>query len=161
MRKIKKTSEKKPTVVKVPQEDTGPIMAQQRPLCWETFFRCQKAPLLRHQILMALMAGTPFCVERLPSAVLLDVLLVATAARQDCGAEVVDDYDGLVTRVRAAWARPDWTCRVFDSIHLDKANCILDGRTEFICSEDVYIPNMVGWYLQQDVPEYVAKELKK
>ena len=157
MRKTQKQTPK-PVVYQPAEEQDAQI---KEPLCWETFFRCQKAPMLRHQVLIALMSGKPFCIERLPSAVLLDVLLLATAARQDCDAEIVDDYDGLVTRVRLAWAKPDWTCKVFDNIHLTKASCILEDRREFICPEDQYIPEMVGWYLRHDVPEFIGKELKK
>lgn len=128
--------------------------------CWESFFRCQKSPVLRSQVLTALMAGTPFAVLHLPNATLLDVLLLSTAARNECNAEIVDDYTTLVDRVREEWCKPDWTIRVFDSIHANKADYILQGASYFDNAEDAYIPRMTAWFLAHSVPTVFEKTIE-
>lgn len=128
------------------------ISQPQRPRCWESFFMCQPSPVLRSQLLTALMAGTVLEAECVPTSALLDVVLLATAAREHCNAEIVDDYEALLQRTRDEWNRPDWTTRVFDSIYANKANQILQGRTEFH-SECEYVPRMVAWYLAHEAPE--------
>jgi hypothetical protein len=142
-------------VVKQPAASWAPI----RPLAWESFFRCQRSPILRSQLLTALMAGTQLIMERVPTSGLLDALLLSTATRNYCEAEIIDDYDGLIARTAETWKRPDWSTKVFSSIHANAANFILLGTKEFNCSEDAYIPSMVSWYLAQDPPQYFAKEL--
>jgi hypothetical protein len=133
----------------------GPV----RPLCWESFFRCQRSPILRSQLLTALMAGTQLVMERVPTSGLLDALLLSTATRNYCEAEIIDDYDGLLVRTAETWKRPDWSTKVFSSMHANAANFILLGTKEFNCAEDAYIPAMVGWYLQQDPPDYFSHEM--
>lgn len=136
------------------------ISGEQR-LSWETFFSCQRSPVYRSQLIVSLMAGVQLVVEKLPNGMLLDVLLVATASREKHDAEIVDDYQALLERIEEAWRKPDWTCRVFDSIHCMWANCILQGRGKEFDDHDVqYIPELVGWYLAQDsVPDYFETEL--
>ena len=150
-------------VKKVPeirQEEAKPDdNGLRKPLCWETFFMCQRSPVLRSQMLTTLMAGTPIEAERVPVAALLDVVLIAMAARQYCAAEIADDYRALLSRTEELWARPDWTTRVFSSLHAGTANFILKGSTEFTCAEDLYIPSMVAWYMRYDPPSYFTKEL--
>ena len=130
-----------------------------RPLCWEAFFKCQRHPILRSQLLTSLMAGTVMPTERIPTGSLLDAVLVATAAREILNAEVVSDYDALLTRTEEEWAKPDWTCKVFSSIHGHWANAILKGTRNFDSVEENYIPDMVEWYIQHDVPTYFSREL--
>jgi hypothetical protein len=132
-----------------------------RRLCWEDFFRCQRSPVLRSQLLTALMAGTPLVVDRLPSASLLDVVLLATAARNHCDAEIVDDYAALLQRARDEWAAPGWTALVFDQQHGNKANYILQGSDWFDNHEESYIPDMVAWYLRQtDAPAVFERKIE-
>lgn len=138
-----------------------PLKTNAKPLCWESFFQCQRHPVLRSQVLAALMSGTVLEVERLPSPALLDVLLLATAARETCNAEIVSDYDALRTRVEEEWSKPDWTTRVFSSAHGRWANCILKGTKDFDSPEEAYIPSMVSWFMNHDAPQYIAKEAKR
>jgi hypothetical protein len=126
---------------------------------WETFFKCQRSPVLRSQILAALMCGTPFTVDKLPVAALPDVALLATASRGYCEAEIVDDYAALLGRVEEEWRRSEWTCRAFDSSHLNCLDFICKGTREFVALEDAYIPALVRWVLAQEVPQYFKKEL--
>jgi hypothetical protein len=141
--------------------DDGTLVALPKPRCWESFFKCQSSPVFRSQLLAGLMAGTKLEVARIPTSTLVDAVLLATAARTYCDAEIVDDYQNLLDRARDAWRAPDWTTRVFDSLHLNKADFILThGQTEFVCTEDEYIPAMVRWYLGQDAPAYFANELE-
>ena len=128
---------------------------------WKTFFACQRSPVLRSQVLLALMAGTPFEVERLPVAALPDVALLATASRSYCEAEIVDDYAALLRRVEEEWGAPDWTCKRFDSPHLCCLDFILKGTTEFVAAEDLYISELTQWLLDQEAPSYFKKELTK
>jgi hypothetical protein len=146
-------------IVRPEVEPAAKPQAQLRPLCWESFFRCQRSPMLRSQLLTALMAGTQLIMERVPTVSLLDALLLATATRYYCEAEIVDDYDGLVARTSETWKRPDWSTKTFSSVHANVANFILLGTKEFNCAEDAYIPAMASWYLAQDPPEYFTKEL--
>jgi hypothetical protein len=132
-----------------------------KPRCWESFFRCQPSPVFRSQLLAGLMAGTRLEVARIPTSTLLDAVLLATAARTCCDAEIVDDYQDLLDRARDAWRASDWTCHVFSSTHAAKADFILtQGMMDFVCAEDAYIPEMVAWYLRQDAPAYFAAELE-
>jgi hypothetical protein len=144
-------------------EESVPRIDENRsgvPLCWETFFSCQRHSVLRSQLLAALMAGTPVEAARLPNATLLDAVLLATAAREFCDAEIVDDYAALLDRTAEEWARPDWTCRVFSSIHAMWAGFIIShGTRNFDEVSARYIPDMVAWYLRQEVPQYFKKEL--
>lgn len=129
---------------------------------WSFFFSCQRNPILRSQVLTALMAGVPLEIARLPTEVLLDVVLIATATREFHEAEVVDSYDELLTLTEEAWKRPDWTTKVFDSIHCNWADSILNrGRRDFDSPETKYVPSLVGWYLTHDAPVYFKKELTK
>src|ERR1700733_8017072 len=139
-----------------PQED-----AQPQTEFWSLFFRCQRNPILRSQLVAALLVGTPLEVDRLPSAALLDAVLLATASRAYCESEIVDDYTALLRRTDEEWRRPDWTSKVFDSIHTGTANFILHGSTEFVCVEEQYIPTMVQDYLQGAMPNCFVKELPK
>lgn len=131
-----------------------------RSKCWESFFRCQPSPVLRSQMLTTLMAGTPLEVERIPTGSLLDAVLVAFTARVYCAAEVVDDYQRLLERTEELWREPSWTTRIFDSIHANAANFVINHSSkQFAGVEEQYIPNMVEWYLSHDCPEYFSEEL--
>lgn len=133
----------------------------QKPLCWETFFQCQRSPVLRSQLLAALLNGTRLVVERLPQSALLDAVLLGFAARVYCEAEIVDNWAELLRRTEEEWERPDWTCRIFDSIHTSAANNIVKGQvSNFTCVEEQYIPDMVQWYLEHDLPEYFSQEIE-
>lgn len=136
------------------------VSAVSRP-AWEVFFACQRSPVIRSQVIMALMAGTPFEVERLPVAALPDVTLLATASRNYCEAEIVDDYTRLLARLDEEWKRPTWTCQAFDSSHLCCLDFILRGTTEFIAPEDLYIQTLASWALEQEVPKYFKRETTK
>lgn len=126
---------------------------------WATFFRDQRSPFLRSQLITALMAGRQLEVERLPPAALLDAVVIAMAARVYHEAEIVDDFDALLRRTDEVWKDPMWTRRIFDQVHMSAANAIIKGLAEFVCTEDLYIPELVGWYLAHDVPVYFEKEL--
>lgn len=126
------------------------------------FFRCQRYPVLRSQIVTALMAGTPLTVERLPTHILLDVVLLATACAEYHNAGIVDDFDLLVDRVKEEWGKPEWTCKTFESIHAMWAGSIVyHGTSDFETAEERYIPSLAGWLLEQTVPQYFAKEITK
>lgn len=130
---------------------------------WERFFQHQRSPMLRSQLLTALMTGgKPLEVESLPSAVLLDTLLLAAVARQEHEAEIVDDYDGLLARVNREWAEPAWTCKRFDQRHSGLASLIAIGNSVTFTDPDVeYLVTMVGTYLNQDAaPEFFGKVKK-
>lgn len=154
---------KKSKVIKIREEtkeETLPSFPV-RPKCWESFFRCQPNPVLRSQLLASLLDKTPLVVARIPTVALLDAVLLATAARSHCEAEIVDDYQALLDRTNETWRAPDWTSKVFSSIHGAKADFILtQGAVEFLAAEDAYIPEMVQWYLGQAAPQYFARELE-
>lgn len=151
-------------VRKAPEPADDPVQqfdneAEIQPVhAWEVFFRCQRHPMLRHQVLMALMAGTPLIVDRLQKPMLLDVLIIANVTREYFEAEIVDDFQALKERVEEEWAKPDWSCRVFSSQHANWANWILKGEVRAKNREELYIPDMVGWYLDQEPPTYITEE---
>jgi hypothetical protein len=143
-----------------PETQKGRVLIDgTRPKAWESFFRCQRHPMLRSQLLTGLMAGTRIEAERIPTPALLDAVLIAAAARQVHNAEVVDDFQALLTRTETLWAAPDWCTRVFSSIHGRWADRILKGAQGFDTPEEKYIPAMVGWYLEQDPPDYFSYEM--
>lgn len=125
---------------------------------WELFFRCQRNPFLRSQILAALMAGTQLELARLPNAALADVALLATVSREYHDAEIIDDYEGLLARIRDLWRQPEFTHRTFDSIHLSTISFITMGTKQIHCIEEKYIIDLVEWYLSHDAPDYIRKE---
>lgn len=129
-----------------------------RAVGWPLFFRCQRNPFLRSQLLTALMAGTQLELERLPNAVLADVVLLAMVSREYHQAEIIDDFEGLLARVNELWKQKDFTHRVFDSIHLSTVSFITMGTNQIHCAEERYIPDMVEWYLHRDPPTYFTKE---
>lgn len=133
----------------------------ERPRCWEAFFMCQKNPIWRSQLITSMMAGTQLHAESVPNALLLDLLLFATASRYYLQAEIVDDYEALKQRVREEWAKPDWTTKVFSQTHARWCNCILNGATQFDCPEEKYIPDMVSWYIEHNPPVYFVEEFKE
>jgi hypothetical protein len=150
------------TVVQVIEEPKLLEESSDKPLCWETFFQCQRSPALRSQLLAALLSGTQIVVERLPQQMLLDVVLLAFAARVYCDSEIVDNWAELLRRTEEEWERPDWTCRIFDSIHTSAANNIVHGQvSNFTCAEEQYIPDMAQWYLDHDLPEYFSREIEE
>lgn len=127
---------------------------------WEFFFMCQRHPVLRSQLVTSLMAGSQVDAERVPVHLLLDAVLLATAAREFHEAEVVTDYQRLLERTEEEWRRPDWTCKVFDSIHGDRADAIINrGVRDFPTPESAYVPALAGWLLGHDVPEYFSEEI--
>lgn len=127
--------------------------------CWDIFFRDQRSPVLRSQLITALMSGHPLEVDRLPAAALLDVVLISMAARNYHEAEIIDDYNALLRRTDETWKDPMWTRRTFDQTHMAVADFIIRGTNEFKCSEDLYIPNLVQWFLENDPPSYFSEEL--
>jgi hypothetical protein len=128
------------------------------PLAWEAVFKCQRSPVLRSELIGALMGGTVLQVERLPVGLLADAVLLATAAREHCEAEIVDDYRALLTRVEETFVRGDFSARVCDTTFLNKVSAILRGFGPF---DDPYhletrcVPELVRWYLAQpSLPAY-------
>jgi hypothetical protein len=129
---------------------------------WETFFMCQRNPMLRSQVLAALLSGTRIVVARLPTPLFLDVVLLGFAARVYCDAEIVDDWAELLRRTEEEWERPDWTCKVFSSLHAGAANGIVQGQVaNFGCFDEQYIPDLVQYYLEHDLPEYFSREIEE
>lgn len=128
--------------------------------CWETFFVCQPNPVLRSELITSMLVGTPLQFERVPTVALLDAVLLASTARVYCESEIVDDFKALCDRVEEEWRRPEWSCRVFSSIHGNAANFIVNhGRQKFAGCEEQYIVDMVTWYLGHDAPDYKAKKI--
>lgn len=125
---------------------------------WPLFFRCQRNPFLRSQLITALMAGTQLELARLPNAVLADVVLLAMVSREYHQAEIIDDYAGLLERINEVWRNPEFTHRTFDSIHLSTVSFITMGTNQIHCAEEQYIPDLVEWYLTRDAPDYFTKE---
>lgn len=131
---------------------------------WELFFQCQRNPVLRSQLITALMGGTPLIVERVPTALWLDLVLVATTTRECLEAEIVDDYAGLLRMTDERWRDPLFTSRVFWSIHAGRADFIVrsggtdvDGLWED--PETAYLPGLMTAYLESPgVPEYFVEE---
>jgi hypothetical protein len=150
----KKQQKKQEPVVTVPQ--SKPV--EQAP-CWKIFFRDQRSPFLRSQLITALMTGHPFEVERLPASSLLDVVLLSMTARNYHEAEIIDDYNALLRRADELWKDPMWTRKVFDQTHMGAADFIIRGMTEFLCYEDQYVPDLVGWFLEHEPPVYFSEEL--
>lgn len=148
----KRKQQNKPVVVEQPRVvDRAPG--------WAIFFRDQRSPFLRSQLITALMAGKQLEVERLPTSTLLDVVILSMAARNYHDAEIIDDYNALLRRTDDAWKDPMWTRRIFDQTHMNVADFILRGAAEFVCYEDQYIPALVGWLLEHDPPTYFSEEL--
>src|SRR5258708_1661037 len=79
--------------------------------CWAVFFRDQRSPFLRSQLITALMSGHPLELERLTNPVLADVLLLASTTRNYFEAEIIDDWEGLLRKVEEVWKNPMWTRR--------------------------------------------------
>jgi len=137
-----------------------PVAAvKERAWYWDNFFKCQRCPVLRSQLITSLMAGKLLEVERLPKAALLDAVLIAMTTREYHQAEVIDDYTALCRLTNEEWKDPMWSCKVFDQNHLGTADFVVRGSNEFVCHEDQYIPGLIGWFLGHDVPEYFVKEL--
>ncbi len=130
-------------------------------LLWPFFFRQQRAPVLRSQMLTALLAGTQIAADRLPVASLPDAVLIAAAARRYCDAEVVDNWDSLRRRTEEKWAEPEFTHRVFDQTLLCTVGFLtrFDSATALETPEACWVPGMVEWYLRHEVPQYFRKEL--
>lgn len=126
---------------------------------WEFFFRDQRSPMVRSQLLTAMMAGKQLEVERLPKAALPDAVLIALAARKYHEAEIVDDFPALLRRADEVWRDPLFSHKVFDSPHLGTVSFVVRGTDQFTCVEDMYIPDLVGWLLGHDAPQYFVEEL--
>lgn len=138
------------------------VPAQQGP-DWPRFFYCSRSPVLRSQLLTALLAGTPLTAERLPTTALADAVLLCEGARRYHAAEVVDDFAGLCRRVEEKWAEPAWTTRVFDQLYLNAVGFVTRFRSDCALEmpETGWIPEMVGWYLEHGVPEYFRREVTR
>jgi hypothetical protein len=139
-------------------EEREPGVAEK---CWETFFRCQPNPIIRSQLLTALLAGSTIQVDRVPTVALQDVLMLALGARKYCDAEIVDSWQNLKERVFDVWARPDFTHRMMDQTHCLWCSAVVHrGAEEFLNSEERYVPAMVAWYLGHASPSYFVKEIE-
>lgn len=141
------------------QESKPVVISHDRAPCWSIFFREQRSPLLRSQLITALMSGHQLEVERLPVSTLLDAVVLSMTARNYSDAEIVDDYNALLRRTDTVWQDPMWTRRTFDQTHINVADFIIRGADEFTCTEDEYIPQLVDWLLGHEVPEYFSEEL--
>lgn len=121
---------------------------------WEQCFVSQSSPVLRSQLLAALMAGTQIEADRVPVPALLDAVVLATTARNYCEAEIVDDYQRLLERAkeeRLVDGR-DGHCRMHQ-IH--QISFILDGvADELTAPEDQYLERMVTRFLSMEPPAY-------
>lgn len=127
---------------------------------WETFFSRQRNPVLRSQLITALMSGHALEVERLPAATLLDVVVLSTASRMHLEAEIIDNYEALLRHTEEVWKDPLWSCRVFDQFHMMAAGFMLRGVAhDFAIYEDQYVPEFVQWMLEQEPPVYFKKEM--
>jgi hypothetical protein len=129
---------------------------------WDIFFRCQRYPILRSQVLVALMAGTVTPTERVPVAALLDVFVLATAARERVDADIVDNYAELERRVREEWDGERF--HVMSSQHGNCASSIVylnaDRKAIFDRPEDSYIPAMLSKLFEvEEVPQYIGQEM--
>jgi hypothetical protein len=147
----------------VRKADIAPETTTGRPselLCWEVFFYCQPNPVLRSQLLTCLLAGNRLLLDHIPMIMSLDAILISFTARTYCEAEIIDDFQGLLDRTEEEWRQPTFTHRVFDSMHGSAANWVIKGSQEFGCPEEQYIPRMVQWYLEHDVPAYFVRELE-
>jgi hypothetical protein len=144
---------------KAKAQEQAPVAPQDSAPYWEFFFRDQRSPLLRSQMVTALMAVRHLVLLRLPLASLLDAVVLASAARVYHEAEIIDDFGALLRRTDEAWKDPQWTCRVFDQTHRNVADFIIRGLTEFVAYEDLYIPELAKWLLEHDPPEYFSEEL--
>lgn len=105
------------------------------------------------------MSGHQLETERLPNGALLDVVVLSMATRNYLEAEVIDDYTALLTRTERVWKDPLWTRRMFDQTHMNAASFILMGKAEFTSAEDLYVPELVEWILDQEPPVYFTEEL--
>lgn len=143
---------------KEPAPDTTVVGYADMP-SWTVFFRDQRSPFLRSQLITALMSGHALEVERLPTATLADAVMLSMTARCYHEAEIIDDYQALLSKTNEVWKDPMWTRRTFDQFHLGAVSFILMGSTEFVCHEDKYVPGLVGWLLEQEPPDYFSKEL--
>lgn len=141
------------------QKPTPIIISQDRAPCWEVFFRDQRSPLLRSQLITALMSGHQLEVERLPHGALLDAVVLSMTTRSYFDAEIIDDYTALLRHVDELWRDPMWTKRIFDQYHTNAASYIIRGSSRFVCAEDLYIPDLVGWLLEHEPPQYFSEEL--
>lgn len=155
MAKPKKQKKSKVPVTKSP----APVRAADVAPHWEFFFRDQRSPILRSQLITALMTGHLLEVERLPTTALLDAVLLSMTTRNYLDAEIIDDYNALLRRTDEKWRDPMWTRRTFDQVHTNAASFILMGASEFVSAEDLYIPDLVDWFLQHEPPTYFTKEL--
>jgi hypothetical protein len=127
---------------------------------WDFFFRDQRSPVLRSMLVVALMAGKAWEVDRLPTDAMLDAVLLSCACRANHTAEVVDDFEALLRRTSEVWKSPMWTRKTFDQVHSCTASFIvLQGTSGFGNFEERYIPDLAGWYLARDAPKYFTKEL--
>lgn len=132
---------------------------------WTVFFRCQRHPILRSQLIVALIAGQQLTVARVPTALLLDLFVMATAAREFHDAEIVDSYDELVTVVKEIWNSPEYTAARMDQQHSNLASSILfldsEVKSIFERPEDRYVPALVAAYLEMEaVPVYMTPRKK-
>lgn len=148
---------KQKTTKVVPSTTSVPVASVAS--CWRIFFREQRNPFVRSQLITALMSGHPLETERLPKIALLDALVIASTTREYLNAEIVDDFDALKERVNAVWKDPLWSRRIFDQTHMTAASFILLGTTRFSCYEDQYVPDLVEWLLETDPPVYFSEEL--
>ena len=156
----RKAAKPEPYVATIATEDD--IATGRTRKCWETFFYEQKNPVLRSQMLTALMAGTQLEAERVPKASLLDALLLTYAARRYCEAEIVDDFQVLVDRTKEEWDRPTRTTKIFSNSHANAAAFIVyRGSRDLDDCEHQYFLRMMEWYLGHDCPEYFSEELKE
>jgi hypothetical protein len=146
----KKKTEYKPSTP-LTKTDTAPY--------WSNFFRDQRCPVVRSQLITALMAGRQLEVERLPTAALADAVMLSMVSRYYFEAEIIDDYPALLRTTEAKWKEPMFCHEVFNQMHLSTVSFVVRGSDELVCYEDQYIPSLVGWWLNHDVPEYFAKEL--
>ena len=152
---------KRPAVPAPAPQPVLPPTTQQR--AWELVFAAQRRPVLRSELVTALIQGTQLPVERLPTEALADAVLLATAAREHCGAEIVVDYPALLSRMEDTFTRPDFCTRVCDTAFINKVSHVCwHGSSPFVCVEQQCVPVLVEWLLNQDqVPEYFTKEISR
>lgn len=131
---------------------------------WWEFFRSQRNPVLRSQLITSIMAGVVLEVDRLPKAALADALMLATACREEWDCEIVDNYRALQRRVKEVVEEPDFTHAVMDQLHFRIAYLVAcrEPRAHIPFPEEhetKYIGPLTQDLLNADVPSYFKKEL--
>jgi len=137
----------------------------------EYFFQCTRNPVSVSNLIVALAAGTPLQVDRIPPELLAPVVLLSTVGLRVFQQQIVDDYVALFNRMEELWKDCDVTLKLpngesMQFLHLNPVSgLIMDGprNADYFIGDLPELRYVEQMYheMVEDTPENLYEQMNK